>query len=601
MKFLLIFALAFTLLGPSTVFAQEFTDNPSITTIIVQTDDPNYNEGDTIVISGQVSTVTLNAKVILQLFTEGNLIEIAQIIVAQDGTYSHTVLAEGPLWDKPGNYVVRVSYGDHIAETEFSYTPKSDTMAKTERFEVSAGSIGTFDVEYTIKGGTVKNILVDSSYFSLIVQIDSSDDGAITLDLPREFIGAEKQDGKDELFIILIDGVNVAYEESMVSSESRIITIDFEEHDSGIEIFGTYSVTSSTPYSHPTNFEFTEDKTMDDSNSEGIYSDSIFRIFPEKPNVGSLIRVTGDKFASSQEFDFYIDSKKIGSFVTDKNGHFITTMKIPQEQNDGRVDFTIKDSQNNERTIDLRLSKIEHRISESPQIPFTAEITPSSSGEQPCVGCSLEEIRNTANEVLLKDIPISISTDKSNYSHNEIIVLKGQVVNGVKGSTITYFVISPLNSIVFTDEILIDTDGSFETTVNTSGSMWKYDGTYLIEVEYGDDYADTKIELSGGTEYAPSYSEPQTKEDGIASFVDESKDPQSYVDRYNNEPSYKKWFHDNYSQYDSIEQAVGLELTQKVPSWVKNIFGWYAADQVSETELLNAIKYLINEKILVVD
>ncbi|MDC0208372.1 hypothetical protein OAJ90_01920, partial [Nitrosopumilus sp.] len=32
-----------------------------------------------------------------------------------------------------------------------------------------------------------------------------------------------------------------------------------------------------------------------------------------------------------------------------------------------------------------------------------------------------------------------------------------------------------------------------------------------------------------------------------------------YVDRYNNEESYKEWFDDNYSQYSSIYQAVGLE------------------------------------------
>ena len=88
---------------------------------------------------------------------------------------------------------------------------------------------------------------------------------------------------------------------------------------------------------------------------------------------------------------------------------------------------------------------------------------------------------------------------------------------------------------------------------------------------------------------------------GIASFVDKTKDPQSYVDRYNSEPSYKEWFDDNFPQYDSIEHAVGLELTQKIPDWVKNIFLWYGQDQVSEDELLNAIKYLINEGILVVD
>jgi len=46
---------------------------------------------------------------------------------------------------------------------------------------------------------------------------------------------------------------------------------------------------------------------------------------------------------------------------------------------------------------------------------------------------------------------------------------------------------------------------------------------------------------------------------GVAPFVDQSKDPQSYVDRYNNEPSYKKWFDENFPEYDSIYEAVGLE------------------------------------------
>jgi hypothetical protein len=53
---------------------------------------------------------------------------------------------------------------------------------------------------------------------------------------------------------------------------------------------------------------------------------------------------------------------------------------------------------------------------------------------------------------------------------------------------------------------------------------------------------------------------------GIASFVDETKDPQSYVDRYNNEATYKKWFDDNFAEYDSIYQAVGLEEPLLIPA-----------------------------------
>ncbi len=52
--------------------------------------------------------------------------------------------------------------------------------------------------------------------------------------------------------------------------------------------------------------------------------------------------------------------------------------------------------------------------------------------------------------------------------------------------------------------------------------------------------------------------EPEQKEIP-ASFVDSQKDPQHYVDRYNNEPNYKEWFDENYPEYSSIYEAVGLE------------------------------------------
>lgn len=218
------------------VFAQT---NP----ITVQTDDKNYDEGDTVVVSGQVTTVVPGTPIVLQIFFEGNMINIAQITVAQDGSYTHTVIAEGPLWHKAGDYLVRASYGeDNIAESEFGFTPKTGIKDVTKIFEVDAGRSGTFDVEYTIRGGTINDMTVDSDSFALVVQMDSADDGTMTLSLPREFIGAEKQDGKDEVFIVLIDGIEVPYQESVTNSDSRTITINFEQGDSSMQIIGTYVI-----------------------------------------------------------------------------------------------------------------------------------------------------------------------------------------------------------------------------------------------------------------------------------------------------------------------------------------------------------------------
>jgi len=76
------------------------------------------------------------------------------------------------------------------------------------------------------------------------------------------------------------------------------------------------------------------------------------------------------------------------------------------------------------------------------------------------------------------------------------------------------------------------------------------------------------VELEKQSEPEPEQTTSELKELGIASFVDESKDPQSYVDRYNSEATYKKWFDDNYSEYSSIYEAVGLEAPKELAPFV---------------------------------
>jgi len=113
-----------------------------------------------------------------------------------------------------------------------------------------------------------------------------------------------------------------------------------------------------------------------ETSGQGILLKSEFRIVPEKPNVDSTIRVTGNNFGSSQEFDFYIDSKKLGTFVTDKEGYFITTMKIPKEQKADRVDFIIKDKEGQEKKLSLRIGENINRIPDEVNTPLTVKGIP---------------------------------------------------------------------------------------------------------------------------------------------------------------------------------------------------------------------------------
>ena len=143
---------------------------------------------------------------------------------------------------------IRVTYGEgNVAETTFLFTPESEILDTTDIFEVNAGDSGTFDVSYTIRGGTLLDISVNEEIFGLVVKIDASDEGKLVLDLPRKYIDAEKQNGKDEVFIILIEKGNneiieTPYVEETSHSEIRTLTINFEENDSSIQIIGTYVI-----------------------------------------------------------------------------------------------------------------------------------------------------------------------------------------------------------------------------------------------------------------------------------------------------------------------------------------------------------------------
>lgn len=206
-----------------------------------------YFEGEVIIISGRVTTVIQDTPVTIQLISLGkngeeNIVQIAQLDVAQDGTFSHTIKAEGPQWQFEGNYAVRAFYGvGNFADKFFEYFKKEQGVSLNFEVEKPDKS-GTFDIGYLIRGANVTDMIVDEEFFELIVLIETKSDGAMTLELPRTAIDAKKSDGTDDVFIVLIDGVEVPFVETQNDENSRIITIEFEERDSNIEVIGTFVI-----------------------------------------------------------------------------------------------------------------------------------------------------------------------------------------------------------------------------------------------------------------------------------------------------------------------------------------------------------------------
>jgi len=182
-----------------------------------------------------------------------------------------------------------------------------------------------------------------------------------------------------------------------------------------------------------------EKKTSESTtkSDDGILSDSTFRLIPEKPKVGSTIRVTGDSFGANHEFDFYLDKKKLDSFETDGDGNFIFTTKIPEDENPDRVEFIIKDKQGNEKLISLRLGESEDRLAMSEEIPLK-----------------------------LLNPPLVVNP-------GQVILVKGE---GEPGSTVTLTTKDPEGNIVATNTAEIDSNGAWtrETLLPLDTPLGKY-------------------------------------------------------------------------------------------------------------------------------
>jgi hypothetical protein len=74
---------------------------------------------------------------------------------------------------------------------------------------------------------------------------------------------------------------------------------------------------------------------------------------------------------------------------------------------------------------------------------------------------------------------------------------------------------------------------------------------------FDSNFPDYTIEEAIELAIPDAFSEPEP-EKKIAPFVDPDEDPQYYIDRYNNEPTYKAWFDENFPD-QTIYEAVGVE------------------------------------------
>lgn len=177
----------------------------------------------------------------------------------------------------------------------------------------------------------------------------------------------------------------------------------------------------------------------------------------------------------------------------------------------------------------------------------------------------------------------SLQTNNESFYKGDEIEFSGTVENGSTG--LVTIVIRDLNDeFVLLTQAIIDDDNSFERKIKienkftengnynaigfilsmTNGAMINFDVS-LNEIPITEDYKTDEIINQEITSSNPIFVEEYTKtaepieivsNTYNVDFVDPSKDPYHYVERYYSEPAYKSWFDRNYPGH-TIEETVG--------------------------------------------
>jgi len=189
----------------------------------------------------------------------------------------------------------------------------------------------------------------------------------------------------------------------------------------------------------------------------------------------------------------------------------------------------------------------------------------------------------------------SLQTNSDSFYKGDQIKFSGNVEKGSIG--LVSIVIRDLNDeFVMLAQALINPDDSFEKTIKI-GDKFSEHGIYNatgfilnmtkgVTVDFGVSLNGVPIILkeqqikNETTKENLTLKEKPEKEievqniiitTSIASFVDSSKDPQHYIDRYYNEALYKSWFDNNYPEL-TIEEAVGYtENISEIKSTVQEL------------------------------
>ena len=126
----------------------------------------------------------------------------------------------------------------------------------------------------------------------------------------------------------------------------------------------------------------------------------------------------------------------------------------------------------------------------------TGAIPAFAADELACPGCV--EGGYDKLESYKKLLPILIWTDKAVYDQKSTIVVSGHVRNPNPDMDVTMKVVGPTGNVVKVEQLTFDSNGDFETKINTASPLWSQGGVYTITAQYGGASKTDRVQIEVG-------------------------------------------------------------------------------------------------------
>ena len=217
--------------------------------ISIETDSDVYDHSSIITVTGQIANVDPNyLQAVIQVFApNGNIAGVAQPNVDNDGSFVGTFNTSGYGWKNNGAYEITATYlgiattiSIEIKDTVESATVTAPTAAEAVVAETAVDETASLyefpegQIAYTITGGIITSIYANADDNSILIEIDTTDDGVLTIALDEGII----KPFDDGTFFVLIN--NESFFD--FTQEGNKLTVPFHAETERIEIVGSWAI-----------------------------------------------------------------------------------------------------------------------------------------------------------------------------------------------------------------------------------------------------------------------------------------------------------------------------------------------------------------------